>query len=538
MNRGQRPFKLSRGVVVLLWLAALVLLVSGLGTAVVQRTQEARVLEAAREMLEAHDWRGWMIPRLNGEFRLQKPPLAYWAAAGGFKLLGMSDFAGRLPFAVAGWLTLAIVYRFARALLDQRFAFLSAAMLLTSFMFFRHFRLAETDALAALFVTAAIYSIWKGAGEQRRPRDVVWYQLAGAATGLAVLSKGPPGAFPLIFLLAWVIVERKWEALARFLISGALLTALIIGGSWYLYIYSSPHWHIVIEELRVLAGGEDHRRAFYLYFPQLLVVTAPWTGLFVLGLIGSIRNWRGDPTGRMILIWCATILIPLCVVRNRQNHYLLPITPALAMLCAYAVHRALVGDERERRVVQAVVVATIALSLPAPIAVYLAARRERGFLQHVDLATITVLVAALCATLSIGRRYGWIAAFRTYLVGVAFAFAVVFGRWWPSLPIVTHRTVAADLLGHFGDRPFTFYGRDPSFPLLWNLRRIVPTSPDLRSLEERLDRAAETVVIAQTKNNRPPPQIPPRLQEWREYPTGDEDMVFRIYILPPRSLAQ
>jgi hypothetical protein len=156
----------------------------------------------------------------------------------------------------------------------------------------------------------------------------------------------------------------------------------------------------------------------------------------------------------------------------------------------------------------------------------------------VDLAMIALLVAALCATLSIGRRYGWIAALRTYMVGVALAFAVVFGRWRPSLPIVTHRTVAADLLEHFGDRPFTFYGRDPSFPLLWNLRRIVPTSPDLRSLEERLDRAAETVVIAQTKNNRPPPQIPPRLQEWGEYPTGDEDMVFRIYILPPRSPAQ
>src|SRR5207237_5519759 len=154
--------------------------------------------------------------------------------------------------------------------------------------------------------------------------------------------------------------------------------------------------------------------AFYLYFPQLLVVTAPWTGLFVLGLIGSIRNWRREPTARMILIWCATILIPLCIVRNRQNHYLLPITPALAMLCAYSVHRALVGNDRERRAVRAVVIATIGLSLLAPIAIYLAARRDRGFLQHVDLATIALLVAALCAAFSIGRRYGWIAALRTY----------------------------------------------------------------------------------------------------------------------------
>ena len=79
--------------------------------------------------------------------------------------------------------------------------------------------------------------------------------------------------------------------------------------------------------------------------------------------------------------------------------------------------------------------------------------------------------------------------------------------------------------------PWASYVPDEAMP--WNLRRVVPTSPDLRALEERLDRAPDTVVIAQTKNNRPPPQIPPRLQEWGEYPTGDEDMIFRIYILPP-----
>ena len=53
---------------------ALVLMLSFLWVPPVQRTQEARVLETAREMMYA-PWRGWLIPKLNGQPRLEKPPL-------------------------------------------------------------------------------------------------------------------------------------------------------------------------------------------------------------------------------------------------------------------------------------------------------------------------------------------------------------------------------------------------------------------------------------------------------------------------------
>jgi len=64
-----------------LWLAGLVVLCAGLGVAPVSRTQEARVLETAREMLGS-DFHNWMVPRVNGHIRLQKPPIAYWLTAG------------------------------------------------------------------------------------------------------------------------------------------------------------------------------------------------------------------------------------------------------------------------------------------------------------------------------------------------------------------------------------------------------------------------------------------------------------------------
>src|SRR5206468_6249904 len=91
----------GRWIIVLLWIVSLVLLIALLSAAPVRRTQEARVLETAREMIGGGA-RAWLVPHLNGHVRLEKPPLAYWLAAASFKILGAGDFAGRLPNALAG----------------------------------------------------------------------------------------------------------------------------------------------------------------------------------------------------------------------------------------------------------------------------------------------------------------------------------------------------------------------------------------------------------------------------------------------------
>src|SRR5215210_4540361 len=59
-----------------------------LGNPAVTRSQEARVLETAREMMHS-GWRGWLIPRLNDTLRLEKPPLAYWLSAVAFYIGGV-----------------------------------------------------------------------------------------------------------------------------------------------------------------------------------------------------------------------------------------------------------------------------------------------------------------------------------------------------------------------------------------------------------------------------------------------------------------
>jgi hypothetical protein len=67
---------ISTRLVVALWIGSGVILLAALGRPQITRSQEARVLETARQML-GNGWRAWLLPTLNGEPRLKKPPLSY-----------------------------------------------------------------------------------------------------------------------------------------------------------------------------------------------------------------------------------------------------------------------------------------------------------------------------------------------------------------------------------------------------------------------------------------------------------------------------
>jgi len=204
-------------------------------------------------------------------------------------------------------------------------------------MFFSHFRLAETDAPATLFLTAAVYWLWQG-GQETRSGPFLCPLPIGRSRRRPrrALPKGPQAVSPSSFFIIWVLVEKKTAvAIPRLLLSGALLTALIVGGSWYFYVRTDPHASILWREFMVVAKGRDHIGHFYNYFPWILRATIPWTGMVLLGVIWGICimlftlfghfSWWDDRLGwmykdqsegsqqrdhaaRTLIIWAASIL--------------------------------------------------------------------------------------------------------------------------------------------------------------------------------------------------------------------------------------
>ena len=147
------------------------LLTHNLGTRVMASRAEARTAVTAREMIKSGDY---VLPTLNGEPRLEKPPLYYYFVAGLGKLSGkITEFEARLPSAIAGLLTILILFLLSQKITEQLYyenkisihpvylSSFSAIILLTSPLFFDNARRSEVDITLTFFITLAIYFTYK-----------------------------------------------------------------------------------------------------------------------------------------------------------------------------------------------------------------------------------------------------------------------------------------------------------------------------------------------------------------------------------------
>ena len=124
-----------------------------LGDQEISGVLEARVAITAREM-----WRRgeWLLPTMNGELRLQKPPLAYWLPMLAASARGVFDERTlRLPFAVLGVATVFIAWRTASLHGGIRQGLLTGLVLLSSPLFMKEFRLAAADPALCFAVVGA-----------------------------------------------------------------------------------------------------------------------------------------------------------------------------------------------------------------------------------------------------------------------------------------------------------------------------------------------------------------------------------------------
>src|SRR5262245_58079985 len=147
---------------------------------------ESRYAEIPREMLERGEG---VVPLLQGEPYLDKPPLGYWLIMASYQLFGVHDWAARLVPALAIPLTLLLSYLFGRRCLGERAAFRGALALSLAPGFLGMGRLLILDGLLTLWTTLALFAgftalrgpAWRGG----------WWAVACLATAFGVLTKGP-----------------------------------------------------------------------------------------------------------------------------------------------------------------------------------------------------------------------------------------------------------------------------------------------------------------------------------------------------------
>jgi 4-amino-4-deoxy-L-arabinose transferase-like glycosyltransferase len=343
---GSRP-RMKSQVIVLIVLA--VALAFGFqGSRGLYETTEGRYAEAAREMIETGDW---LVPTLDYEPHWSKPPLTYWALAGGMLLLGENEWGVRLAPAVAYLLVAWAVFGLGSSMWDRRTALAAALVYATAPLAVLAATSVSTDPLLAAWEALAALAYWRALASRgaRSPRS--WIVLFWLFVGLGFLTKGPPALLTLLAVLVYhgwrSATGRPSPALAS---PTGLLVFAVVGLSWYVAVALREEGllgRLLREEVvdrvassRFRRNPEWHHALSVLVLPFVLGLGA-W-----LGLVPPVwRAWRerigGSPWWRELArreallfcaIWIAAPLLVLSFSKSRLPLYVLPFLPAAALI--------------------------------------------------------------------------------------------------------------------------------------------------------------------------------------------------------------
>jgi 4-amino-4-deoxy-L-arabinose transferase-like glycosyltransferase len=262
-----------------------------------------------------------------------------------------------------------------------------------------------------------------------------------------------------------------------------------------------------------------HRGWFFQYFGWIVVAVVPWCGVLVVAVALAARRWRRDARLRMVMLWALAVLVPLCLAGQKQRHYLMPMLPALAILCGWLMDRALRGrpDRMLGKLGEVLVVGTAGVCVIAAMAAPIFGKLSRATLAAEDWTLVLgVLALGVIGWLVLARR-GTVALAMMFTASTTMVMAFVTCAWTPSLKRVSARETAAELRQQFGaNRPCVFYGV-VEIPAAWYLRAIVPGVETEADLRDVLARDPRTVVIATDPADKPPKPLPPDLTVWRTY---------------------
>lgn len=154
----------SNILVILFFLFITPLFFYKLGQSSLVSWDEAWYAEIARNILISHDLfnLSW-----NGLPFSDKPPGGFWLEALSFNLFGVSEFSARLPSALAGFLSVVLIYLLANKLFGKFSGFLSAMALVSSFWFLYRARFGDLDMLLILFYLLTFYLAIKAAEKRK-----------------------------------------------------------------------------------------------------------------------------------------------------------------------------------------------------------------------------------------------------------------------------------------------------------------------------------------------------------------------------------
>lgn len=294
---------------------------------------EARNFITAREMITDNNW---LLTTMNGVPRYQKPPLPTWLTAFSGLVFGVkSVFGMRLPAILMVMVLAIFTFKLSKFILKSRaHSAINAFILITSFYVIGITIEAPWDVFTHGFMMVAIYYLFL----LFKNETVNWQHVILASLGIAasLLSKGPVSFYALLlpFLIAFALtfkfnnITYKLPALITILV-----LALILGGSWYLYVrLEDPKTFEAITSKETANWTSYNVRPFYYYW-SFFTQSGIWTIPAFIGLLYPYMKRRAIhyKAYKFTFLWTVIAVILLSIIPEKKSRYLMPVLIPLAL---------------------------------------------------------------------------------------------------------------------------------------------------------------------------------------------------------------
>ncbi|HSS79215.1 MAG TPA: glycosyltransferase family 39 protein [Thermoanaerobaculia bacterium] len=329
------------------FLLAVLISFAGIGSHSLWSPDEPTGAAVGRGMLDSGDL---IVPRLNGEPFLEKPPLYWWVQVAAFRTFGISDAAARVPSALFSGLTLLVAYLIGRRLGGPRQGILALVVLGTTVVFVQNLGRVVVDPALTFFVALAHLG-FAVLAEPRSQSEALWARLIIAvAIPLGFLSKGVVaiglGAGPPVLYLLATRRGKAVRDLALLAALGVLLFALLVT-PWAVALYQSAGWVGLKECLIANTASRfahtsqsarfGHTQPIYYYLIQTPLQLLPWTlALPAMWRSGVFRRaGKGSDARRLLLATLGIGVLLLSVASSKREMYLMPLMPAWSVCVAW-----------------------------------------------------------------------------------------------------------------------------------------------------------------------------------------------------------
>ncbi|WP_347987154.1 phospholipid carrier-dependent glycosyltransferase [Methylomonas sp. AM2-LC] len=310
---------------------------------------ESRYAEMARKMVETGNWVTPMIE--YGVPFWGKPPLTIWLTAGSLNLVGINEFAARLPSVVLNVGVAWIIYYLVRIQKGSEKALSALLILSSTVLFFVMTGTVAMDLAMNFGITLALAAFWLAL----RGEKALWGYLFFFGLSIGLMAKGP---ITLVLcgtsIGLWTLLTGRWLDIWQRIpwIRGTLLM-LCLCAPWYWlaelrtpgfleYFFIGEHWKRFTEpgwkgDLYGVGRGHAHGM-IWLYW---LGGSFPWSFILLYKLSNKLLHkeakqlfYSGDGWLLYGWLWMLTPLLFFSISANIIWTYVLPSLAGLALVLA------------------------------------------------------------------------------------------------------------------------------------------------------------------------------------------------------------